>query len=375
MHITIDRAALVKALDRTTKIVERRQTIPILANVLLAADANILTVTATDLDLEARTEAAAEVHASGATTVSAHILFDIARKLPEAAQVSLALDEGGTKLDVKAGRARFTLQCLPPIDFPVRPGALEASHRFNLPVKSLVETLSQVSFAMLNEETRYYLNGILLRLLPESGFFHAVATDGHRLARRKLPAPPIEAANGAAFPDIILPRKAVNEILRLGKDGEGDAAIEVSDRMIAVTFGATRISSKLINGTYPDYERVIPQGNEKIALLDRDLAIAAADRVMAIAQEKGRSLRLEFAGGTLTLSVTDASSGNAVEEIEAEYEAAPLTIGFNARYFHEVLSCLSADTCRVALADPGSPTLFMDNEAAPLLIVLMPMRV
>ncbi len=372
MKVTIERAALLRALGHVHRVVERRTTIPILANVLIDAKAGALLLKATDLDLEITERAAADVVQEGATTLPAHTLYDIVRKLPEGAQVSLEATGEQGQLLLRSGRSRFQLQSLPESDFPdVTSG--DFSHSFSLPPADLKKLIEKTQFAISSEETRYYLNGIFLHSTEVEGhlLLRAVATDGHRLARVELPAP----AGSAGMPGVILPRKAVAEIQRLGEDAQGAVAIELSANKMRFSFGETVLTTKLIDGTFPDYGRVIPANNDKRLTVERDAFAKAVDRVSTISSERGRAVKLAVSDGKLVLSVTNPDQGSAVEELEADYDGPPIDIGFNARYLLDITSQLDSDTALFRLADPGSPTLIQDRDGASALYVLMPMRV
>lgn len=372
MKLTLSRSPLAKALDAITKIVERRTTIPILSNVRLEASANGLTLSATNLDIEARTFIAADVATQGALTVPANTLHDIARKLNEAASVSLEAANDGAQLIVKSGRAKFTLQALPASDFPDM-DAGEMSHHFTLPAKNLARAIQKTSFAISNEETRYYLNGVYMHTVSgqDGPMLRAVATDGHRLARFEMLAP--SGAND--MPGVIIPRKMVNEALRLALATEGDIAIDLSSQKIRLTAGPTILLSKLIVSQFPDYIRVIPTQNDKEAHIDRATLSGAIDRVSVVSSSRGSAIKLEFDTDRIALSVQNPDAGSAAEEVEIQYDAAPLAIGFNGKYLAEILATLDGDSIVIQLGDPGSPTILRAKETEDLLTVLMPMRV
>ena len=372
MKVTVERAALLKALGHVHRVVERRNTIPILSNVLLRADASGLGLKATDLDLEVTETIAADVSQPGATTVPAHVIYDIVRKLPEGAQVSLEMSGEATQVVIRSSRSRFTLQALPESDFPDI-AAGEMPHSFAIKPADLKKLIEKTQFAISTEETRYYLNGIFLHAIDSDGtpVLRAVATDGHRLARIEVPAP----EGTAGMPGVIVPRKAVAEIQKLLEDAGELVNIELSSAKIRASFGGVVLTSKLIDGTFPDYQRVIPAGNDKTLIVDRDEFARAVDRVSTISSERGRAVKLALTDGRLTLSVNNPDSGSATEEIEVEYESGPLDIGFNARYLLDITGQLTGDTAVLKLADPGTPTLIQDREGASALYVLMPMRV
>ena len=375
MKATIERATLLRCLSHVQSVVERRNTIPILSNVLIeASEGGTVKVTATDLDLQVVEHmSAASVESAGAVTVSAHLLFDIARKLPDGSQVSLETAEN--RMDVKAGRSRFKLPTLPRDDFPVIvEGDLPTS--FELPSKTLAELIDRTRFAISTEETRYYLNGIFLHVSDEDQpVLKAAATDGHRLARFTLPRP--EGAEG--MPDVIVPRKAVGELRKLLEEkGEGAVQIDLSASKIRFTLGGEGgvvLTSKLIDGTFPDYSRVIPTANDKLLKLDPRSFFEGVDRVATIATEKTRAVKMGLDKDRVTLTVTSPDNGTAAEELPAEYSADGFEIGFNAGYLKDILGQIDSDTVELHLADAGAPTLIRKDDKSPALYVLMPMRV
>jgi DNA polymerase-3 subunit beta len=372
MRVTVERAALLKSLGHVHRVVERRNTIPILANVLLRGDGDGLRLKATDLDIEVTETIPAEVSTAGSTTVPAHVIYDIVRKLPEGAQVSLEMTGETGQMQIRSGRSRFMLQALPESDFPDL-AAGDLPHRFTLGATDLKRLIEKTQFAISTEETRYYLNGIYFHTLEVSGtmVLRAVATDGHRLARVEMAAP----AGSESMPGVIIPRKAVAEIIKLVEDGGESVEIELSSAKIRLTFGGVVLTSKLIDGTFPDYQRVIPAGNDKLLIVEREDFAKAVDRVSTISSERGRAVKLALTDGRLTLSVNNPDSGSATEEIEVDYDNSPLDIGFNARYLLDITGQLDGDTALFKLADPGSPTVIQDREGAAALYVLMPMRV
>jgi DNA polymerase III subunit beta len=372
MKVTVERAALLKSLGHVHRVVERRNTIPILANVLIRADDDVIKLKATDLDIEVVEKAAAEVGKAGAITVPAHMIYDIVRKLPEGSQLSIETSEDRATLALRAGRSRFSLQTLPETDFPDL-AAGEMTHKFMLPARDVRRLIDKTQFAISTEETRYYLNGIYLHTTGKPGqeSVRAVATDGHRLAQVDLRAP----AEASGMPGIIVPRKAVGEVQRLIEDLDANVAIELSSAKIRFTIGDIVLTSKLIDGTFPDYARVIPLGNDRKLEVDRQEFAAAVDRVSTISSERGRAVKLSLTQGNLVLSVTNPDSGSATEELEAHYDSQPLDIGFNSRYLLDIAAQIEGDTAVLRLADPGSPTLIQDRDAADALYVLMPMRV
>jgi DNA polymerase-3 subunit beta len=372
MKVTIERAELLKSLGHVHRVVERRNTIPILANVLVRAEKSSLSLKATDLDLEVIESISAEVAPAGSTTVPAHMFYDIVRKLPEGSQVLLESSSDRAVLAVRAGRSRFTLQTLPESDFPDL-AAGDMTHKFTLPGADLKRLIDKTQFAISTEETRYYLNGIYLHVAGsgKSQTLRAVATDGHRLAQTDLPLP----AGASGMPGVIVPRKTVTEVQRLIEDSQAEITVELSSAKIRFSIGNVVLTSKLIDGTFPDYQRVIPSGNDKELVIDKKDFEAAVDRVSTVSSERGRAVKLSLSAGKLTLSVTNPDSGSATEEIEVEYDSDPIDIGFNSRYLLDIASQLDGEVAVLRLADPGSPTLIQDKDAKGALYVLMPMRV
>src|SRR5450432_2009516 len=345
MKVTVERAQLLKSLGHVHRVVERRNTIPILGNVLIRAENARLSLKATDLDLEVTETVAAETGTGGSTTVPAHMFYDIVRKLPDGAQIVLEGDGDRSVLAIRAGRSRFTLQTLPESDFPDL-AAGDMTHSFTLAGPDMKRLIDRTQFAISTEETRYYLNGIYLHTAgsAKAATLRAVATDGHRLAQVDLPLP--KGASG--MPGVIVPRKTVGSVV---------------------------LTSKLIDGTFPDYGRVIPQNNDKELIVDKKDFEAAVDRVSTISSERGRAVKLALSAGKLILSVTNPDSGSATEEIEVEYDSDPLDIGFNSRYLLDIAAQIEGEVAVLKLADPGSPTLIQDKDAKGALYVLMPMRV
>lgn len=372
MRVTLERSHLLASLSHVHRVVERRNTIPILSNVLMRTEEGHLSLKATDLDIEAQETVPAVVERPGATTVPAYMFYDIVRKLPEGSQVCLEASGDGATLSISSGRSRFSLQMLPESDFPdITIGTF--SHSFSLEAGALKALIDRTQFAISNEEIRYYLNGIFLHTVdgPSGPLFRAVATDGHRLARADVAAP--EGAVG--MPGIIVPRKAVGEIQRLIEDPKAEVTVELSDAKIRLSVGDVVLTSKLIDGTFPDYSRVIPQGNDKVMRVAKSEFAEAVDRVSTISSERGRAVKLALAEGHMTLTVVNPDSGTATEEVIVEYDAAPMEIGFNARYLLDIAGQLTSETVVFRLADAGSPTLIQDDGDAATLYVLMPMRV
>jgi len=372
MKLSIERAALLKALAHVQSVVERRNTIPILSNVLMEAKAGKLRLNATDMDLSIVEQVPAEVETAGATTAPAHTLYDIVRKLPDGAQVGLSVDGGDGQMVLSAGRSTFTLSTLPKEDFPSA-GSGELPTVFAVHAQGLKDLIDRTRFAISTEETRYYLNGIYLHdtKVGEVAILRAVATDGHRLARFEMALPD----GGAGMPGVIVPRKAVAEVRKLLEESDGTVEVALSDTRIRFSFDSTVLTSKLIDGTFPDYERVIPSGNDKVLGVEGRGFREAVDRVSTISTEKSRAVKLALTKGQLTLSASSPEHGTAVEELEVDYAGQPLEIGFNSRYLIEIAQQVTGDKMEFVMADAASPTIVRDPSDRSALYVIMPMRV
>jgi DNA polymerase-3 subunit beta len=378
MKIKVERSALMKALSHVQNVVERRNTIPILANVLIRAKEGALSLAATDMEIAALEQVAAEVVRNGATTAPAATLYEIVRKLPEGAVIELDHPGGDAQLALRAGRYATSLVCLPVDDFPaLQEGTLP--HRFQLKAGVLRDLVDRTRFAISTEETRYYLNGIYLHVAESEGapVLRAVATDGHRLARVEEDLP-----DGAAgMPGVIVPRKAVLELRKLLDDVPGQDLVEIalSDTKIRFQFGTVTLTSKLIDGTFPDYDRVIPKDNDKLLRIAKKDFAEAVDRVAAISSERSRPVKMAIAKQGMTLSAASPEQGTAEEQIDAdrlEYDSGPMEIGFQARYLRDITDQM-ADSVRVEFKfhDGAAPTLIRAEGDPRAVYVLMPMRV
>ncbi len=371
MKLSIDRAALLRSLSHVQSVVERRNTIPILSNVLMKAEDGVLSLSSTDMELEMNEAVAANVIMAGATTAPAHTFHDIVRKFPDGSEVEIELNAEGTQMTVRAGRSQFKLSCLPVADFP-EISTTDLPNGFSVPASDLRALIDRTKFAMSTEETRYYLNGIYVHAADNDGVsvLRAVSTDGHRLARFEMPLP----EGASEMPSVIVPRKAVLEIRKLIEDAADLIQITLSENKIRVAFDHIVVTSKLIDGTFPDYQRVIPQGNDKIVEVDPSVFTRAIDRVSTISDGKSRALKITLDGKQMTLSASSPEAGSATEEMEVNGDS-NMEIGFNAKYLLDITSQIEGEGCRLTLADSASPTIIQDNSDPSALYVLMPLRV
>jgi DNA polymerase-3 subunit beta len=323
------------------------------------------------MDIEIVARAPAQGGKGGSTTAPAHTLYDIVRKLREGAQIELDSTGDKGQMVLRSGRSTFTLACLPPEDYPLM-AAGDLAHSFTVSATELKRLIDRTRFAISTEETRYYLNGIYLHAARNNDvpMLRAVATDGHRLARMEVPLP----EGAAGMPGVIVPRKTVQEVRKL-LDADGaadqDVVISLSDTKIRFVMGETVLNSKLIDGTFPDYDRVIPSGNDKILEIESKPFAEAVDRVSTIS----RAVKLAIERGSLNLSATSPENGTASEELEVRYNAAPLEVGFNARYLLDIAGQIEGEGARIALADAASPAVMQDAGDPSAIYVLMPMRV
>jgi len=372
MQFTVEKSKIVHAIGQAARVVERRNTIPILSNVLLIADGDSLRMKTTDLDMEFSISIPANVSVGGQTTVSALLLNDIVKKLG-GTEINFELDKKQENyMSVGSGRSKFNLYCLPAIDMPdITVGNF--SNEFEIKSADLKKLIDRTQFAISTEETRYYLNGIFLHVATnERGEdkLRAVTTDGHRLALCDTTMP--DGAHG--MPGVIIPRKTVGEFNNLLALGE-NAKLEVSDSKIRLTIGVMVLTSKLIDGTFPDYQRVIPTGGNKVAIFDTKLVSAASDRVSVVSSERGRAVKLTFADNQMRLEVNNPDSGRAEDCVDIQFDADEMDVGFNNRYLQDILGNITSKSARMTMSDAGSPTIFTDEEGDDTLYVLMPMRV
>lgn len=372
MKISIERAALLKAVSQAQSVVERRNTIPILANVLIEAEGDTASFRATDLDIEVVDKTSAVVERPGATTVSAVTLHEIVRKLPDGALVQLSDDGTSGRLEANAGRSSFQLATLPREDFPVMTSS-EYSANFSAKAPDLRRLFDKSKFAISTEETRYYLNGVYMHVAQgENGqALRCVATDGHRLARVDMPLP-----QGAEnMPGVIVPRKTVGELRKLLDDDEMKIAVSVSETKVRFATPDITLTSKVIDGTFPDYTRVIPMGNTRRMEVDASEFAKAVDRVATVSSERSRAVKLSLDEDRLVLSVNAPDSGAAEEELAVAYGDEKLEIGFNAKYLLEIASQVDRENAVFLFNSSGDPTLMREGNDTSAVYVVMPMRV
>jgi DNA polymerase III subunit beta len=365
MKFSASRETLLEPLQAVIGVVERRQTMPVLANVLLTANAKSgLSVTGTDLEVELVAKSEVAVEKGGEITVPGRKLLDICRALPEGAAVSVMLS--GEKMTVRSGRSRFTLSTLPASEFPTVED-IKVQQQLTLPQGQLRRLIEKTQFSMANQDVRYYLNGLLLELAGPIA--RSVATDGHRLALCELT---VEGADSTPQ-QVIIPRKAVLELQRLIGDGEV-CSLEIGTNHVRIQLGRIRLTSKLIDGRFPDYERVIPKESEAPLMADRLQLADGLNRIRILANEKYKGVRVELKPGSVTVQAHNPEQEEAEEEIEVRYEGAAMEIGFNVEYLIAALRALDADEVRLEFRDAASSCLIQDPERRDCKYVVMPMR-
>ncbi len=374
MKLKADRATLLKALAHIQSVAEKRNTIPILANALIAVRDGKLSFTATDMEIAVVEEVPAATSRNGATTAPAATLYEIVRKLPDGAEIELDYAGGDAQLALRAGRYATSLVTLPTDDFPSMTAG-QLPHRFHLSALALRGLIDRTRFAISTEETRYYLNGIYLHAGDgaDGRVLRAVATDGHRLARVEEPLP----EGAGSIPGVIVPRKTVAELRKLLDEASGEVECALSDTRIQFTVGNVTLTSKLIDGTFPEYERVIPRDNDKILRVGKKDFAEAVARVAAISSERSRPVKMSLARDLLVLSAASAEQGTAQEELDGDrvkYDHGPLEIGFQARYLNDITDQIGGEV-EFLFSDGSAPTVVRDAGDPSALYVLMPMRV
>lgn len=366
MHFSISREALLKPLQLVAGVVERRQTLPVLSNVLLSVQGQQLSLTGTDLEVElvgrVQLEEAAQ---AGEITVPARKLMDICKSLPSDAQIDIRLEE--QKLWIKSGRSRFTLSTLPANDFPSAEDG-QGSLTFHVPQATVRRLIERSSFAMAQQDVRYYLNGMLLEV--STGQIRSVATDGHRLAMCTMNADIAQTERH----QVIVPRKGILELARLLTDQDGQVSIVLGQHHIRANTGDFTFTSKLVDGKFPDYERVLPRGGDKLVVGDRQALREAFSRTAILSNEKYRGIRLMLEAGLLKIQANNPEQEEAEEEVVVDYHGESLEIGFNVSYLLDVLGVMTDEQVRLTLADANSSALLQEAGNDDSAYVVMPMR-
>ena len=375
MEIKANSSDLLKALNHIHGIVEVRHTLPILSNVVLSAENNELSLSSTNLDIFCSDKIDAEIVNSGEISVPAITFFEIVKRLPSGSDVILSMGDEDTELILKCGRSKFNLSTLKTEDFPILSDK-DLSTNFVISADELSRMIDKTKFAISNEETRYYLNGIFFHKADSNSikFLRAVATDGHRLAQYDIPLP----QGAEEITGIIIPKKTVFELRKVLDDADGDVSVSLNENKIKFSFNNLKIISKVIDGTFPDYTKVIPQNNDKKFKTNNSELKNAIDRVSAVAineETKSKAIKLTIENNKLNLSVESQSKGSAKEEIDISYSNEKVDIGFNSRYLLDICNEVDGDEIDVNLLDSISPAIILDKTDENLFFVLMPMRI
>ena len=375
MEIKANSSDLLKALNHIHGIVEVRHTLPILSNIVLSAENNELSLSSTNLDIFCSDKIDAEIVNSGEISVPAITFFEIVKRLPSGSDVILSMGDEDTELILKCGRSKFNLSTLKTEDFPILSDK-DLSTNFVISADELSRMIDKTKFAISNEETRYYLNGIFFHKAESNSikFLRAVATDGHRLAQYDIPLP----QGAEEITGIIIPKKTVFELRKVLDDADGDVSVSLNENKIKFSFSNLKIISKVIDGTFPDYTKVIPQNNDKKFKTNNSELKNAIDRVSAVAineETKSKAIKLTIENNKLNLSVESQSKGSAKEEIDISYSNEKVDIGFNSRYLLDICNEVDGDEIDVNLLDSISPAIILDKTDENLFFVLMPMRI
>ena len=375
MDFRVNSTDLVKALSHIHGIVEVRHTLPILSNIIISAEDNKLSFSSTNLDIFCSDSINAQISQNGSTSVSASTFYEIVKRLPSGSDIQITLSEEDSTLILKCGRSKFNLTTISPEDFP-KISTNDLSTKFVLSATELKRMIDKTKFAISNEETRYYLNGIFFHRTQKNSIdiLRAVATDGHRLAQYDIPLP--QGAN--EINGIIIPKKTIQELRRVLDDASGDINIELNENKVRFSFNDMQITSKVIDGTFPDYTKVIPSANDKVVITKNDELKSSIERVSAVAineEAKSKAIKIFIDSNKLLLNVDSSSRGSAIEEIDVDYEQDKVEIGFNSRYLIDICNEIDGEKITLKLLDSTSPAIILDESDENLFFVLMPMRI
>ena len=371
MKISVEKNKFFRSLSHVQSIVEKKNTLPILSNILLEAKDNNLILSATDMDLSITDKINCSIMEEGSTTVSAHTLYDIIRKLPDSNEVEIISNDGKI-MSLRSGKSKFSLGCLPREDFPIiEIGDLE--NELSIDSQKFLKLIDKTRFAVSNEETRYFLNGIYFHSIKENdiNLLSVVATDGHRLAKFDFDS----KENNKKIPAVIIPKKTVNELFKILADYEGLIKINLNSNKIVFFVGESILISKLIDGNFPDYKRVIPTDNNNILKVNRQDLSFAIDRVSTIVSDKLPVIKLKIMNNLMNLSSANNENGTATEDIVVKYDGDEMDIGFNSKYILEMINNLEDDNIILKFKDSSSPVTASEASNPNLIYVLMPMRV
>jgi DNA polymerase-3 subunit beta len=371
MKFTVEKSIIFKSLSHVQSIVEKKNTLPILSNILIEAKENHLVLSATDMDISITDKLDCNIIEMGSTTVSAHTLYDIIRKLPDTSEIEIISNDGKI-MSLRAGKSKFSLGCLPKEDFPIiEIGDLE--NELSVDSQKFLQLMDKTRFAISNEETRYFLNGIYFHIkqIDQSSTLSLVATDGHRLAKFDFDFKGLILD----IPGVIIPKKTVNELYKLLSNYDGPIKINLNSNKMVFFVGESILITKLIDGNFPDYKRVIPKDNNNILKVNRQDFSLAVDRVSTITNDKSPAIKFKLLNNLMNMSSVNAESGTATEDIITSYSGDEIEIGFNSKYMLEMINNLEDVEITLSFKDSASPVIAEEDSNPELIYVLMPMRV
>ncbi len=371
MKFLVSKPVIYKTLSHLQSIVNKKNTLPILSNILIEAQQDKLTLSSTDMDISIKETINCNVIEQGSTTLNAQIMFDIIKKLPEESEVEFISNDGKI-LTIRSQVSKFSLSCLPKDEFPI----IETNSNGKLiKVKSqnIYNLIDKTKFAISNEETRYFLNGLYFNiyLKDNTGVMTFVGTDGHRLATSKYSASDFNEE----IPGVIIPKKTINELSKLLSENNDEIEIDISSNKIIFYIDNLILISKLIDGNFPDYTKVIPNNNQNHLLINRLSLLSAVDRVSTIANDKSPSIKFKLLKNLVNLSTINNENSTATEDIEANYDGQEIEIGFNSKYIMDILDNLDSDEIKISFNDNTTPIIAQENTSSEIMYVLMPMRV
>ena len=371
MKFVVNKSIIFKTLSHLQSIVNKKNTLPILSNILIEAKKNHLTLSSTDMDISIKETLNCNIIEDGATTLNAQIMFDIIKKLPENNDIEF-ISNNGKILTIRSKGSKFSLSCLPKDEFPII-DTVTNGKKFQINSQIIYNLINKTKFAISNEETRYFLNGLYFNISNNEkvSILTIVGTDGHRLATSSFNQNQIDSD----IPGIIIPKKTINELSKLLVDNDKDIEIQISSNKIIFYINKLILISKLIDGNFPDYSRVIPNNNNNILTINRLNLLSAVDRVSTIANENSPSIKFKLLKNLINLSTINNENSTATEDIQAKYEGNEIEIGFNSKYIMDILDNLEGEEIKISFNDNSTPIIAQEQTGSDITYVLMPMRV
>ena len=372
MKFIVSKSLIYKTLSHLQSIVNKKNTLPILANILIEADQNTLTLSATDMDISIKEAINCNIIESGSTTLNAQIMFDIIKKLPENSEIEFISNDGKI-LTIRSNVSKFSLQCLPKDEFPIIETSSNNAKRLKVKANTIFNLINKTKFAISNEETRYFLNGLYFNISSQDNksALTFVGTDGHRLATSSSETNNINTE----IPGVIIPKKTINELSKLLAENNDEVDIDIFSNKIIFYIENLILISKLIDGNFPDYNRVIPKDNNNHLNINREKLLSAVDRVSTIANEKSPSIKIKLLKNLINLSTINSENSTATEDLETNYDGNEIEIGFNAKYIMDILDHLEGEEIKISFNDNTTPIIAQEQAKSEITYVLMPMRV